>query len=91
VVGDRYGGCDYLCHAKKIISQASIEYVFSDSCEEIVIYDVASGYYDATVSMGLGEFKQRCLACISEGYAIGIVQSYANDASWGKVNKLMDG
>lgn len=82
-------GCDYLHHAKQLISQGKVVYTFSKGCQEKAFGSKKLGYIDATVNFGKQKIKQRYYSTIIGHHAVSIIETYFDEESKRSVNGIV--
>ena len=83
-------GCDYLYSAKQLIAQSQLQLKFGDECQTANINGSEFGYYDASITFGDRQIKQRYYACIQNTHAISVIQTYFSPEEEELVNGIID-
>lgn len=82
-------GCDYLHHAKRLISQGKVAYTFTEGCHEKAFGNRKLGYIDASASFGKQKIKQRYYSTIIGHHAVSIIETYFDEESKRSVNDIV--
>ncbi|MDR9437814.1 MAG: hypothetical protein RI563_13105 [Thiohalophilus sp.] len=82
--------CDYVKAVKQILQQGQLSYEFDGECQSTTIGGKQAGYLDASLKVGTFDIAQRYHALITDGYAVSIIQTYMDEESHAKVDKVMD-
>ncbi|MDZ7803923.1 hypothetical protein [Thiohalophilus sp.] len=82
--------CDYVEAVKQVLQQGQLKYEFDGECQSSTIGGKPAGYMDASLHVGTFDIAQRYHAMITDGYAISFIQTYTDEASRSKVDKVMD-
>lgn len=82
-------GCDYLFHAKQIISKGQIPYTFTEGCQETMFGKQKMGYIDATADIGGRKIMQRYYSTIIGNHAVSVIETYFDEDSKRSVNQVV--
>lgn len=82
--------CDYIHAVQNILKQGQLKYSFDSDCQHKTIGGQDSGYLDASLTLGKLKIYQRYHAVLKDGYAISFIQTYTDDVSLKKVNRVID-
>jgi len=82
-------GCDYLGHARLLLEKGSVPLKVADGCKELQVGAAKLGFIDVTMQMGAATVQQRYYACVKGGHAIGVVQTWMDDAGHKKVDEAL--
>lgn len=83
-------GCDYLEHVKALLAQGRIPYQFEGDCAENKLGGKPVGVMDTKVEAGNVIIHQRYYALIKDRHAVGVVQTYFDDESRAKTQRVID-
>lgn len=74
-------GCDYLASMKQLIARSQMQMEFEEGCKTEKIGNSTFGFINGTMPMGLDKpVRQRYWSCRKGNHAIGVVQSFYDDA-----------
>lgn len=82
--------CDYVNAVKEILDKGQLNYQFDSDCQTTRVGGKASGYMDVSLSVANFDVSQRYYAIISDGYAISLIQTYADEQGARNVAHIMD-
>jgi hypothetical protein len=75
-------GCDYLASMKQLIARSQMQMQFEESCQTEKLGSSTFGFVNASIEIGPDKVvRQRYWACRKGDHAIGVVQTYYDDAS----------
>jgi hypothetical protein len=82
-------GCDYLALAKQMAEKSQVKIEFSEKCESKNINGSEFNFMDAQIKMGNQVIKQRYFARVQKEHALSMVQTFMDEESEAKVDKVI--
>jgi hypothetical protein len=74
-------GCDYLASMKQLIARSQVQMQFDEGCQTEKVGSSTFGFINATIQMGAdAPVRQRYWACRKGDHAIGVVQTFYDEA-----------
>ena len=83
-------GSDYLFHAKRLLSQATIQYKIEPNFGVRYIDGVEFDVMSMSLEIRGLKLRQKYYSAIYKGYAIGFAQSYINNDGQKETSKILD-
>ena len=75
---------------KQIIQKSQMNYTFDNKCETKMLNGTEFGVVNAQLAIGQQVVKQRYYAVIRGNHAISVIQTYFDEESEAKVNKIVE-